>query len=87
MTVKEAKKKIDEMLFNHYEAFATALIQIEYRLNEENAKRLYQKFYNNDDLQKITQIDQATELYQEAQGRRETNAIADFILDDKLYNQ
>ncbi len=49
MTVKEAKKKIDEMLFNHYEAFATALIQIEYRLNEENAKRLYQKFYNNDD--------------------------------------
>lgn len=82
MTIKEAKKQIDEMMTENYASFVTALIQIEYNLNEENATRLYQKWYNNDSIPKITQIDQATELYEEEQGRRETRAIAEFLLND-----
>ena len=61
MTVKEAKKQIQEIMKYNYEEFVIALIQIEYNLNENDAIGIYNDYMLNDSLTKITQIDKAIE--------------------------
>ena len=61
MTVKEAKKQIQEIMKYNYEEFVIALIQIEYNLNENDAINIYNDYMLNDSLTKITQIDKAIE--------------------------
>jgi hypothetical protein len=80
MTVKEAKKQIQEIMKYNYEEFVIALIQIEYNLNENDAINIYNDFMLNDSLTKITQIDQVTESYEDTQRIRETIAIGEFLL-------
>lgn len=61
MTVKEAKKQIQEIMKYNYEEFVIALIQIEYNLNENDAIGIYNDYMLNDSLTKITQIHKAIE--------------------------